>query len=193
MPDHTPPFSVWFDLGGLSDGGAEVTFSPTAAEGEVISHWLGIEGLKDFRATVRLLRTGDNEYAYIASFIADVVQSCVVTLASVPSHLAGEFRRSFRVMPRPIGHRRKGTPPPGNLELSSLEDDEPELIEGTSIDLAGPVLEELNLALDPYPRAPGAAFEGPKEEKALADSPFAVLERLKAPETKRGGTTKKRS
>jgi uncharacterized metal-binding protein YceD (DUF177 family) len=81
------------------------------------------------------------------------------------------------------------------MELSSLEDDEPELIEGTSIDLAAPVLEELSLALDPYPRAPGVAFESPKQEKAPADSPFAVLESLKTPGATRatGEPAKKRS
>src|SRR5262249_37559432 len=31
MADHIAPFSVWFDLGGLSDAGAEITLSPAAA------------------------------------------------------------------------------------------------------------------------------------------------------------------
>jgi hypothetical protein len=41
------------------------------------------------------------------------------------------------------------------------------------------VLEELNLALDPYPRAPGVTFEAPKDEPKAAESPFAVLAKLK--------------
>jgi uncharacterized metal-binding protein YceD (DUF177 family) len=79
--------------------------------------------------------------------------------------------------------------------LSSLEDDEPEVIEGTSIDLVAPVLEEVSLALDPYPRASGVAYESPREEKSPADSPFAVLERLKNPgaKTAKPETAKKRS
>jgi uncharacterized metal-binding protein YceD (DUF177 family) len=139
---------------------------------------------------------GDDEYVYGASFVADVVQACVVTLEPVSSHLTGEFRRLFKVMPRAIGgHRRRASASAGSVELSSLEDDDPELIEGTSIDLAAPILEEVSLALDPYPRAPGVAFESPKEEKNPADSPFAVLEALKAPGAKTGKpeAAKKRS
>ena len=47
MPDPTTPFSFWYDLGGLSEAGAEVTLSPTAAERAAISHWLGIEALDE--------------------------------------------------------------------------------------------------------------------------------------------------
>jgi len=197
MPDHIAPFSVWYDLGGLSDGGAELTLSPTAAEKAAISRWLGVEALDELKATVRLSRVRNDEYAYAANFSADVVQACVVTLEPVPSHLTGEFQRLFKVMPRSAGgHNRKGAAlPVANEELSSLEDDEPELIEGTSIDLAAPLLEEVSLALDPYPRAPGVVFEGPKEEKSPADSPFAVLELLKTQGAQKGapGTAKKRS
>jgi uncharacterized metal-binding protein YceD (DUF177 family) len=188
MPDPTVPFSLWFDLGGVSDAGTEITLSPTDAERAAIADWLGVETLNPLKATIRLSRVGDDEYAYGASFVAEIVQACVVTLEPVPSHLTGEFRRLFKVMPRPGGGRRRRAPaaaaPAASVELSGLEDDEPELIEGTSIDLAAPILEEVSLALDPYPRAPGVAFESPQEEKSPADSPFAVLERLKAPGVK---------
>jgi hypothetical protein len=35
------------------------------------------------------------------------------------------------------------------------------------------------LAIDPYPRAPGVAFELPETESIKPESPFAVLSRLK--------------
>ena len=44
---------------------------------------------------------------------------------------------------------------------------------------AVPVLEEVSLALDPYPRAPGAKFEAPKDMEPARESPFAVLKALK--------------
>jgi uncharacterized metal-binding protein YceD (DUF177 family) len=164
----------------LSDAGADITLSPSDAERAAIAHWLGIEAIGQLQAIIRLSRVRDDEYAYVASFEADVVQACVVTLEPVPSHLAGEFSRLFKVMGRRGGgHRRRSAEAGGSVEISHLEDDEPELIEGTSIDLAVPLLEEMSLALDPYPRAPGVAFEAPKEEMSVSDSPFAVLEALK--------------
>jgi hypothetical protein len=45
--------------------------------------------------------------------------------------------------------------------------------------LAAPLLEEVSLALDPYPKAPGAAFEVLPEPIEPAENPFAVLEALK--------------
>ena len=156
MSDNAPPFSVMFDLGSLSDAGAEVRLAPTGAEKAAIAKWLDIPAVDQLNATVRLSRTGDGEYTYRASFAADVVQACVVTLEDVPSHVEGEFERLFRIMPRLHGsHRRKAdAAPASSIELSSLEDDDPELLESSTIDLAAPVLEEVSLALDPYPRAP---------------------------------------
>lgn len=177
---HDHPFTYFFDLGGLSDAGADITLSPNDAERAAIAQWLGIEAVGRLQAIVRLSRARDDEYALAASFEADVVQACVVTLEPVPAHLAGEFSRLFKVMGRRGGgHRRRGAEGGGSVELSHLEDDEPELIESASIDLAAPLLEEMSLALDPYPRAPGVAFEAPKEEKTVSESPFAVLEGLK--------------
>jgi uncharacterized metal-binding protein YceD (DUF177 family) len=67
------------------------------------------------------------------------------------------------------------------IDLSVAEDDGPELLDHPVIDLAAPFLEELTLSLDPYPKAPGAAFEVPPEPLAPTDNPFAVLEKLKKP------------
>ena len=55
-----------------------------------------------------------------------------------------------------------------------------------SIDLGELVAESLGLALDPYPRKPGAEFTtGAHDEKNPSPSPFAALEPLKsAPKSK---------
>ena len=75
---------------------------------------------------------------------------------------------------------------PALIDLSAADDDDPELLDQPVLDLAGPLLEELSLALDPYPRAPGASFEVPPEPQAAAENPFAVLEKLKkAPAARR--------
>src|SRR4051812_10921748 len=121
MSDTSSPFSVPFDLGSVSDAGAEVTLAPTATERASIAHWLEIEGVDGLTATVRLARVGDDEYAYRASFAADVVQACVVTLEPVPSHLEGEFERRFKLMPRVGGHRRKAPAPAAPHAPSSVE------------------------------------------------------------------------
>jgi len=67
----------------------------------------------------------------------------------------------------------------GSLTLAAAEDEAPEEIESLDYDLAGPLLEELSLAIDPYPRAPGVTFESPADETRSAEGPFAALKSLK--------------
>lgn len=174
------PFTVPYDLSALAvHATSEVTLKPDKPERDATATWLGIEGLDGLNATVTLLRESDERYAYTANFEADVVQACVITLEPVASHVSGEFRRVFRLRPKP-SRRRKEVPeaPLGAFELSA-DEDELEMLDSPILDLAAPLLEELSLALDPYPKAPGATFESPAEESEPTESPFAVLEILK--------------
>jgi hypothetical protein len=184
MNDSDTPFTAPLDLGTVRDRTVEVSLVPGPAERTRIAHWLGIEALDSLKAMIRLSRLSADEYAYRGHFEADVVQACVITLAPVPSHLSGEIGRKFKVLPRPSTRRRKPAiePPPAIpaiIDLSVADEDSPELLDSPVLDLAAPLLEELSLGLDPYPKAPGAAFEVPPEPLAPAENPFAVLETLK--------------
>jgi uncharacterized metal-binding protein YceD (DUF177 family) len=189
MSDSGVPFSASFDLGTVRDRAVEVSLEPRPGERGKIAHWLGIEALDSLKAVIQLSRSGADEYAYRGHFEADVVQACVITLAPVRSHLSGEISRQFKVLPRASTRRRKSLPEPpptAIIDLSAADEDGPELLDQPVLDLAAPLLEELSLALDPYPKAPGAAFEVPPEPPAPADNPFAVLEALKrAPAARR--------
>ena len=55
-------------------------------------------------------------------------------------------------------------------------EDPPDEVDGDAVDLSAYVAETLALALDPFPRKPGAAFEPPAEQRAA--SPFAALAQL---------------
>ena len=171
-----PPYAVPFDLGGLSDRSVDLSIEPGAKERQSIAEWLGVMSVDALTAGVRLTRLGDERYRYEAQFSADVVQACVVTLAPVPSHLAAEFSREFRMEERSSARKM---PAARSRAFANLDEEEVEALQGSVLDLAAPVLEELSLALDPYPRAPGAAFEPAREEKSAAESPFAVLAKLK--------------
>jgi hypothetical protein len=59
------------------------------------------------------------------------------------------------------------------------EEEPPEPVGPRGIDLGEAVAQQLALALDPYPRAPGAALPEDLRAETGAESPFAVLERLK--------------
>jgi uncharacterized metal-binding protein YceD (DUF177 family) len=65
------------------------------------------------------------------------------------------------------------------------EDEPPEVFTGKSFDLGPVVTEHFALAIDPYPRAPGAELPTDPDAGAAnqSESPFAVLAKLK----KQGG------
>jgi uncharacterized metal-binding protein YceD (DUF177 family) len=95
---------------------------------------------------------------------AVVVRTCVVSLDEFEAKVEERFKIRFV----PSGQE--------------TDDDDPESIdeipyEGRLIDIGEAVAEQLGLALDPYPRKPGA--ELPSELGAEDSGPFAALAKLK--------------
>ena len=64
--------------------------------------------------------------------------------------------------------------------------DPPEPIENGMIDLGRVATDALYLAIDPYPRKPGAVFEPVVEAADPEDHPFAALKALQAKPKKSG-------
>jgi uncharacterized metal-binding protein YceD (DUF177 family) len=98
---------------------------------------------------------------------AAVTQACVTTLEPVPGQVATDFRRLFG----PLGD----TPTTGEVLVDPLAE-EIEPLPGRELDVGEIVAEELLLALDPYPRAPGAELPAPRSVDP-EDGPFAALAR----------------
>lgn len=181
--NDNPPFSSTYELEKLPESGAQLVLKPTAAERNRIAAWLGIEALETLEAVVKLTRSASGRYLYRGHFDADLVQACVVTLEPVPAHLSEDFERSFQIAPPiPHGAQRRGrkTAAAEEIQFVDPDDNAPEMLESPVIDIAAPLLEELSLSLDPYPRKAGVEFVQPEEAPAQApDSPFAVLRKLK--------------
>jgi len=174
----SPPFSSFFDLSSLPEMGAELAISPCTEERTRIAAWLNIESLEDLKASVSLTHKASDRFAYRAHFDADVVQTSVVTLEPVSSHLSADFERSYELTPTPSRSRRRRDVPPA-VSLNQEGEDAPEFVDSPVIDIAAPVLEELSLALDPYPRRAGEAFAQPEPAESEPNNPFAILKTLK--------------
>lgn len=103
---------------------------------------------------------------------ADAVQTCGITLEPLPAAIDADFTLRF-VEPAdaPAGE------PAHEIEIGLEDDDPPDVIEDGVLDLGALVVEQLSLALDPFPRKPGAVFEAP--DGPAEPSPFAVLSKLK--------------
>jgi uncharacterized metal-binding protein YceD (DUF177 family) len=117
---------------------------------------------------------------------ARVGQTCVVTLEEIENDIDEPIDLIF-------------APPEQIPQMAALVDeaeegdeetpDPPEPIENGVIDLGRVTTDALYLAVDPYPRKPGAVFEPVLEAADPEDHPFAALKALKA-EPKKSGTRK---
>lgn len=178
MPDHAPVQRL-FDLSDLTEAGTDVVVDLGAEDRARLADWLGIEAVGRFHAEIGLSRKGANRYRYEAVLKADLVQACVVSLEPVPSHHDLHFTRDLKVAPRQRRRPAEELETGGVLTLAAGEDEVPEELDSPHYDLAIPLLEELVLAIDPYPRAEGVAFELPQEHRAEKENPFAALKQLK--------------
>ena len=170
---HAPAFSYPFDLSSVSPAGSEVAFEVPEGACRAIAEIYEVDGIEDFAAQFRLSRLSKNEYALAGHFAATILQTCIVTLKPVRTISEQDFKRRYDIAPH---HAPQRVVSSANVELES---EDRETLHGTTLDLAVPLLEELSLTINPYPRVPGAVLEGGSKEQSDEESPFAVLRALK--------------
>lgn len=177
--DDIPPIQRIYDLADLSEAGDEIAIRAAAGELPLLAEWAQVDRMDRFEALVTLRRLSPNRFRYDAELNADFEQTCVVSLQPVPTRLKRHFSRVLQLRPRAHRQREEEAEAVGLLTLSAGDDEVPEELDSPRYDLAAPLLEELLLAIDPYPRAEGVEFARSDEAPEVRESPFAALKRLK--------------
>ena len=146
----------------LPRDGLEMDIEANAAEREKLAALNGLPAIARLSASFRIKkwRRGVEVEGELS---ARLTQTCVVTLE--PFEVDVEEPIDVRFLP--------GAP------ADSLDEDAPDPLVDGKIDLGAVTSEFLTLALDPYPRKPGVAFEPPSDADG-PDSPFARLRALAA-------------
>lgn len=160
---HLPATGVAMEI-----GAGEAERAALAAAYELVA----VNGLS---ATATLTPAAGGLVMVEGRVLADIVQSCVVSLEPVPQHIDEAFSASFVA-----ADSRPAQPPAGAAREVAIDPDAPdppEVMDGTTIDIGALVEEMFVLAIEPYPRAPGAELpaNGGDEPGAEGESPFAVL------------------
>ncbi len=177
-PPTGPEFSRVVSLESLGDEEVERSIAASADELAVLATRLGLLSLGRLEAVVRLRRpTGSDLVRVWGRFEAKVTQACVVTLAPVHSCLARDFAVVYGLAPERDGLVTA-------VEVDVEQEDPPESLGPDGLDLGEAVVQQLAVAIDPYPRAAGAdlgRLEWPAKEGAdkRGASPFQSLEALK--------------
>jgi uncharacterized metal-binding protein YceD (DUF177 family) len=156
------------DIDKLPPGGAIHEIAATAAERAGLARRFMLLALDRLEARVGLQRLAGGLIRLDAKLAADVVQECVVTLEPVPSRIEDSFTLLYGA----------AADEASEITLSG----EAELVEpltGTTIDIGEAVAQQLSLALDPFPRAPGVEAPASPAADSKAESPFAALAQWK--------------
>ncbi len=161
-------------------GQSEMEVEASADERTALAFEYDLVEVSRLRATAELVATSSGVDVR-GRVTADIVQSCVVTLEPVAQHIDEPF--SVRLV-RPGSPALAEFDQPGDeIVVDPAAADPPDLLEGNAVDVGAIVEEALVLAIDPYPRAPGATLPaevgGSAGEEPPGKSPFAVLAALK--------------
>ena len=160
-------------LGDLAAGPVRRRLEPDAPSRAILAGQLGLVALPALEADLEV-RSWLDGCQVQGRFRGEVTQVCGVTLEAFNQPVAGEIDLRFAPAGSPNLPEETGD---GEVEVSLETPDPPERLEGDSIDLAAILAEHLALAIDPFPRRPGAVFEWKPETEET--SPFAALRTLK--------------
>lgn len=167
----TPEFSRPIELERVGDAELSRSVSATAEERARLARRLGIPSIERLEAEVKLRRERAGALLRLRGhMIAEVTQTCVVTLEPVHNRLVEDFTVLYGEVPAAAA-----------IEMDPDAEEEVEPWPEGPLDVGEAIAQELSLALDPYPRAPGAAAPTGDEPDAVSEkvNPFAGLGKLR--------------
>jgi uncharacterized metal-binding protein YceD (DUF177 family) len=173
MNDHAI-LSHPYDTAHLPAVGVDLAIEASKGERAALTEAYDLVAVGALTATATLVPAGGGLVTVEGRVTADIVQSCVVSLQPVPQHIDEAFSVRFAPAATAASH----APAAGKeVAIDPEAPDPPEAMEGTTIDVGALVEEMFVLAIDPYPRAPGAelADEAVDAADSPEESPFAVL------------------
>jgi uncharacterized metal-binding protein YceD (DUF177 family) len=151
MPDTGAEFALWMTVEKLGRDPMTFKFDATKAQCVELVSKLDIAGVASCSASGELSRKdGGSQIILKAMFKAEVDQDCVLTLKPVTQKIEEEFVMCYTFS------KADTVLEDGEHVIGSNEDDLPELIVEGKINVVQAVVEQIALALDPYPRAEDA-------------------------------------
>jgi hypothetical protein len=158
-------------------GGMSITISTVEADRLSAAEGLDVEAIKSLVADLEMHPWLDGVE------VRGVLRACVIRTCGVslePFEESVDEPLVLRFVP--VGSPNAPSPPQGDVELDLEADDPPDSIAGDAVDLGDCLIEQLALALSPFPRKPGVEFQPPTMTGSL--SPFSALLRLRTDSAK---------
>jgi uncharacterized metal-binding protein YceD (DUF177 family) len=189
MMNTKDPWRVPVTVAQIPDTGLHRDFEANRAEREAMAEVAGLRNILSASASFDLMLKRRGRVHVTGRVRARIGQTCVVTLDPIENDIDEDIDLMF-------------APPEQISQLSDLVEeaaesdaeipDPPEPIINGMIDLGRLATDALFLAVDPYPRKPGAVFEPHVEAADPEDHPFAALKALRSG-SKPSGSRKQRN
>jgi uncharacterized metal-binding protein YceD (DUF177 family) len=148
----------------IGASGLDLTVEASPTECAALARRMGLPAVQSLTCRYHLEQEAGPEILIRGHLVAQVVQTCVVSLED----FAATVDERFTVRGVPEGEETAETDPEALDEITYA---------GGTLDLGEAAAEQLALALDPYPRAPGAVL--PEIEDASEPHTFDALGSLK--------------
>lgn len=169
-----PEFSRPVPLAEVRDVALRLDLVAEETERTALAERFGLQAVDSLRAEVTVgPLEGDRLLPVAGRVVAEVVQTCSVSLEPVPARVEEGFELVFD----PAAE----TPAPAAELEVSLEEDEVEPLPAGGLDAGELVAEHLALGLEPYPRVPGVelGWRDKTDDGAGRPNPFAELAPLR--------------
>ena len=160
----TPEFPYPVSLDRIGPQGLTLSIEATPAECAALAVRMKLPAVHTLSCVFHLIREGRDNVLGRGHLRARITQTCVVSLEDFEAPLEETFQVRFV----PSGEESDDIDPEADDEIP---------FEGNFIDLGEAAAEQLALALDPYPRMPGATLADPDAEAER--HPFAALAGLR--------------
>lgn len=177
-----PPFTRPQLVLELPPDGLTVNVVASVADCRALADFMDLPSIDRLTAEYLVRSWGKSGLIVTGKVVADVIQTCVVSLEPVPEHIEEPVEVKF-MLPADLERYIRKQEEAGEIDLDGEAVDQPDEFDGQSIDLGLLTMEFLALGLDPYPRKPGVVFDpaafgvGPAPDEKV--SPFAALAKLK--------------
>lgn len=172
-PMDRSPVSFQVSVARLARAGLPVWLEADEEQRAALAREHGLLAVERFRVDAVVAPWQRDAIKVKGRVSASIVQACVLTLEPVPAAIDEEFEAVL------VPERSRLARPPatdrGELVLDAEGDDLPETFSGDHVDVGAMAEEFFELAIDPYPRAPGAtlaAAQGGGEEGDGRPNPF---------------------
>lgn len=173
------PLTHMVSVARLPQRGMAVTLNASDAERAALARDHHLVEVKSFAATMLVSKWRRDGVKITGSVIADIVQTCSITLEPIDAHLKNEIDAVF--VPEQSKLARIDTDANGEIVLDAEGPDMPETFTGDQLDIGRVAEEFFGLGIDLYPRKAGAELPPvmDADQEPAKVSPFAKLATLK--------------